>query len=251
MSTTIPRRTPGDVVPMSFAQELIWLLDRATPGLTAYNVPRALRLRGALDPDALRSAVDAVVERHEILRTTYASDARGAVQVIHPHTPFDLPLADFSAIPVAERDQAARRFFLEQARTHFDITRDLLLRGHLLRFAADDHVLVLVTHHIASDGWSKGVMFRELNDAYTAFAAGTAPSFTPLPIQYADFAVWQRAEVEGGSLAEHLAYWHERLSAPQWLGSAIVLAGVAVLSLQRERPSEKTGETAENEASLS
>ena len=210
----IPRRALGDVAPMSFAQELIWLLDRATPGLTAYNVPRAIRLRGALDVAALRSALDVLVSRHEILRTTYASDAHGAVQVIRAHTPFELPLVDLTAVPANERDRAAEQFFLEQARTHFDIASDVLLRGHLLTFDADDHVLVLVTHHIASDGWSKGVMFRELNDAYTAFARGTTPTLAPLPIQYADFAIWQRAEVAGGSLSDHLEYWHERLSAP-------------------------------------
>ena len=214
VETTIPRRTTGDVAPMSFAQELIWLLDRATPGLTAYNVPRAMRLRGALNVDALRSAIDTLVERHEILRTTYASDARGAVQIIQPHGRFELETRDLSALPEDERVAAAEQFFLEQARTPFDIARDLLLRGHLLHLGHNDHVLVLATHHIASDGWSKGVMFRELSEAYDSFASGGAPDMEPLPIQYADFAIWQRAQVEGGSLAEPLEFWHKRLAPP-------------------------------------
>ncbi len=210
--TTIKRRTSGDVVPMSFAQELLWLLDRATPGLTAYNVPRAMRLRGALDVEALRSALEAVVGRHEILRTTYASDERGAVQVIHANARFALPVVDLRG--EADGMAAAERFFLEQARTPFDITKDPLLRGYLLELGDDDRVLVLVTHHIASDGWSKGVMFRELSQAYAAFASDSVPTMASLPIQYADFAMWQRAQVENGSLAEHLEYWHTRLAPP-------------------------------------
>ncbi len=212
--SVIHPRTTGDVAPMSFAQELLWLLDRATPGLTAYNVPRAMRLRGALDAEALRAALEALVERHEILRTTYASDARGTVQVINPPRRFDLPVADLGRLPEAERMPAAEQFFLEQARTAFDLTKDRLLRAFLLRLDANDHVLVLVTHHIASDGWSKGVMFRELSDAYSALASGAAPNFAPLRVQYADFAIWQREQVEGGSLAEPLEYWHGRLSSP-------------------------------------
>ncbi|MDB4890696.1 MAG: amino acid adenylation domain protein, partial [Gemmatimonadetes bacterium] len=210
--TTIPRRTTGDVVPMSFAQELLWLLDRATPGLTAYNVPRAMRLEGKLDVEALRSAIESVVQRHEILRTTYASDERGAVQVVNANKRFELPIIDLTG----ERDglAAAERFFLDQARTPFDITRDPLLRGYLLQLGVHDRVLVLVTHHIASDGWSKGVMFRELSQAYDAFASDKVPTMTSLPIQYADFALWQRAQVESGSLADHLEYWHRRLAPP-------------------------------------
>jgi amino acid adenylation domain-containing protein len=212
--TTISRRTTGDVVPMSFAQELLWLLDRATPGLTAYNVPRAMRLRGKLDVEALRSAIEAVVERHEILRTTYASDERGAVQIVNANARFELVPVDLSGEPESERMAAAERFFLGQARTPFDITKDPLLRGYQLQLGDEDRVLVLVTHHIASDGWSKGVMFRELSQAYEAFASDKVPTMAPLPIQYADFALWQRAQVDSGSLAEHLEYWHKRLAPP-------------------------------------
>ncbi|MEO8334161.1 MAG: amino acid adenylation domain-containing protein [bacterium] len=209
---TIQKRTTGDVVPMSFAQELLWLLDRATPGLTAYNVPRAMRLRGALDVESLRSAIEAVVQRHEILRTTYASDERGAVQVINTNERFALTPVDLTG--ESDGMAVAERFFLDQARTPFDITKDPLLRGYLLQLGDDDHVLVLVTHHIASDGWSKGVMFRELSQAYRAFASGNVPAMSPLPIQYADFAQWQRAQVETGSLSGHLEYWRTRLAPP-------------------------------------
>lgn len=199
---------------MSFAQELLWLLDRATPGLTAYNVPRAFRLRGPLDASALRLAIEHVVARHEILRTTYSTDGSGPVQVIHEPSPFDLQVIDFTHVAEGDRAIAAERFFLEQARRHFDIANELQLRGHLLRFGAEDHVLVLVTHHIASDGWSKGVMFRELTSAYAAISAGNIPALPALQVQYGDFAQWQRTEVEGGSLSDHLEFWHERLAEP-------------------------------------
>lgn len=211
---TIPRRPAGDSAPMSFAQELVWLLDRATPGLTAYNVPRGIRLRGVVDAEALRAAIEWLIARHEILRTTYASDASGPIQVIREPGRFEITHVDQRNTPPTDRTRAAEQFLLEQARSAFDLAVDAPLRAHLVKFADDDQLLVLVSHHIASDGWSKGVMFRELSSAYDAFAAGQTPSLPPLAIQYADFAHWQRAAVDGGSLAKPLAYWHERLAAP-------------------------------------
>jgi len=207
-------RPAGNRARLSFAQELLWLLDRATPGLTAYNVPRAFRIRGALNISALNAAITYIASRHEILRTTYGSDAAGSVQIIHPAAP--VTVVEISSVGTSEPDRAnvAERFFLAQARTPFDLAHDRPLRAHLLSFAADDHVLVLVTHHIASDGWSKGVMFRELSAAYNELCSGRSPALSPLPVQYADFAEWQRDQVDNGSLAEHLEYWHERLSAP-------------------------------------
>lgn len=210
----IPRRTSGSVAPMSFAQELIWLLDRATPSLTAYNVPRAIRIQGAFDAEALRGAIDDVVARHEILRTTYASDDRGTVQVIRPHEPLVLHLVDLSQMPATERDAEVARVVLREAGTVFDITSDLLVRATLIRVAADDHTLVLLSHHIASDGWSRGVLFREMSAAYDARVGGATPVFAPLPIQYGDFSAWQREAVQGPALEEHLTFWRERLAAP-------------------------------------
>ncbi|AHG93599.1 amino acid adenylation domain protein (plasmid) [Gemmatirosa kalamazoonensis] len=213
----IPRRatTAGDVAPMSFAQELLWLLDRAAPGLTAYNVPRAIRVRGALDAEALRGALDTVVARHELLRTTYRSGPNGQPQqVVHAHRPFALPVVDLTSLPADAREAEAERLVMAEATTCFDLGADLLLRARLIRLAADDHILVLVSHHIVSDGWSKGILFRELSAAYDALSAGRAPALAPLPIQYADFAIWQRAAAEGPELREHLDYWRGRLAQP-------------------------------------
>lgn len=210
----IPRRSPGIVAPMSFAQELLWLLDRATPALTAYNVPRAIRIRGALDAEALRAAIDDVVARHEILRTTYAADERGAVQVVRPHEPIVLHHVDLSHVTDEEREAHVERVVLREAGVAFDIATDLLVRATLVRAAADDQTLILLSHHIASDGWSRGVLFRELSAAYAARVAGGAPTFAPLPIQYGDFAAWQREAMQGPALEEHLAFWRERLAPP-------------------------------------
>jgi len=210
----IPRRQAGAVAPTSFAQELLWLLDRSTPGLTAYNVPRAIEIRGVLDVDALRLALSDVVARHEVLRTTYAAGEHGPIQVIHPARELALPLLDLAALPRASHAAEVDRIVLEEARKPFDLSDDELLRATLVRTAPNAHTLVLVSHHIASDGWSKGVLYRELSAAYDARSAGRAPELAPLPIQYADFAAWQRDAMRGELLESHLAFWRERLAAP-------------------------------------
>lgn len=210
----IPRRTSGASAPMSFAQELVWLLDRANPGLTAYNVPRAIRIVGKLDVDALSAALNDLVERHEILRTVYAAGDAGAVQKVNAHAPSQLQVTDLSELPSSAREAEVLRIALAEARTSFDLAHDLLLRSRLLKSDDRDHTLILVSHHIASDGWSRGVMYRELSAAYSARTEGRAPTFEPLPIQYGDFAAWQREQMRGDVVEEHLAFWRQRLAAP-------------------------------------
>jgi len=214
LDAVIPRRATGASAPMSFAQELLWLLDRAAPGLTAYNVPRAIEIRGALDADALRLALSDVVERHEVLRTTYASGEQGPVQLVQPAREIELPVVDLSAMASASRAAEVERIVLEEARWPFDLAHDALLRARLVRSAPEEHTLILVTHHIASDGWSKGVLYRDLSAAYGARTTGHAPAFAPLPIQYADFAAWQRDAMRGARLESHLAFWRDRLASP-------------------------------------
>ncbi len=210
----IGRRTEGGDAPMSYAQELVWLLDRATPGLTAYNVPRAIRLRGVLDLAALRQALTDVVERHEVLRTTYHAGDPGPVQRVTPAGRVTLAITDLSSVTAADRDAAIDRAVLEAARTPFDLASDALLRPRLLHLANDDHVLLLMSHHIASDGWSKGILYRDLSVAYEDRRAGRAPAWSPLPLSYGDFAAWQRAAMAGEAHEGHLAFWRERLAAP-------------------------------------
>jgi amino acid adenylation domain-containing protein len=195
-------------VPLSFAQQRLWYVDQLDPLHRVNNVARALRFRGPLHIDALRSAVQAIVDRHEPLRTTYPmlKDHRQPMQVIHDGVRLDIPLLEVGpAGPSASELEA-------EAERPFDLATDLPLRGRLLRLDADDHILQLTFHHIASDGWSAGILDRELKATYAAFAAGTCPDLTPLPIQYRDFSEWQHAQIQAGALDAQLAYWREQLA---------------------------------------
>ncbi|HSU16596.1 non-ribosomal peptide synthetase [Longimicrobium sp.] len=207
-----PRTDPP---PLSFAQQQLWLLDRIDPGSAAYNMSFALRLRGALDVPALRDSLDALVRRHETLRTTFGfQDGNpGPVQVIHPPAPVPLPVVELGQASAAAREREAERQAAAEALRPFDLASGPLLRTLLLRLADDDHVLCIGLHHIASDAWSMQVLVREVSTLYAAFARGEAPCLPELPVQYADFAVWQRAWLRDESLEAHLSYWRDRLSA--------------------------------------
>ncbi|HEY9422715.1 MAG TPA: amino acid adenylation domain-containing protein, partial [Thermoanaerobaculia bacterium] len=172
----------GDL-PMSFAQERLWFLDRLEPGSPLYNIPAAMRLAGRLDVEALASALGEVVRRHEALRTIFAEAAGRAVQRVAPWEPFELPV-------VAASPEEVERLLWEEARTPFDLSAGRLIRARLLRQADDEHVLAVTFHHIAADGWSIGVFLRELSALYTALAAGRPSPLPELAVQYADFAVW-------------------------------------------------------------
>jgi amino acid adenylation domain-containing protein len=204
-------------LPLSFAQERLWFIDRLELGSTAYNLSRALRLGGALDERALERALGEIVRRHESLRTVFREVDGLPVQVIAPFGGFALPVQELSALGEAERGEALRRAGEEAARP-FDLATGPLFRASLLRLRADDHVLLLSMHHIVSDGWSMGVLDREFSALYAAFARGAASPLPELAVQYADFAVWQREQLAGEALDRQLAYWRERLAgAPELL----------------------------------
>jgi len=222
----IPRRADGaGPAPLTFGQEVIWLLDRAEPGTVAYNVPRAFRVAGELDLPALRSALDAVVERHEVLRTTFAERDGVPVQVVHPTRAVALEVADLRSEEGSVDPQAVERALLRRARRPFDLTRDLLLRPTLLQVGPGDQILLLESHHIATDGWSKGVMLRDLSSAYAAARAGKNPALAPLPIRFQDFAAWQRTRTEETGADSDMAYWTEALAG-----------GTTGLELPTDRP---------------
>ncbi len=210
-AATIVARPRPAAIPLSFAQELVWLLDRASPGLTAYNSGLARRIRGPLDVDAFQRALDAVAARHEVLRTTYASPHDHAVQVIHPAGRVPLAMVDLTSTPAADREAEARRRAIAAIRTPFDLAAEAQFRATLIRIDRDDHVLAIGLHHISSDGWSRGVLFRELGHAYEAIHAGLTPAFAPLPLQYADFAIWQREHLAGARLDTLLDYWRSAI----------------------------------------
>jgi amino acid adenylation domain-containing protein len=211
-------------LPLSFAQERLWFLDRLAPGLAAYHIPLAVALRGTLVPEALERALEGVVRRHEALRTHFEERDRRVVQVIEPPGPWSLPRVDLSAVPGEARTAEARRLASEVASRPFDLVAGPVLRSTLLRLGPAEHVLLLCVHHIATDGWSMGVMIEEICGLYRAGVAGAAPGLPGLPIQYADFAVWQREWLRGEVLERQLGYWREKL------------AGAPVLELPADHP---------------
>ncbi|HEX7241395.1 MAG TPA: condensation domain-containing protein, partial [Longimicrobiaceae bacterium] len=206
----IERVSRAEPLPLSFAQQRLWLVDRLEPGSAAYNMPFALRLRGSLDAAALRASLDALVRRHETLRTTFEERDAGPVQVIHPPAPVPLPAVDLRGLPEPERE--AEALAGEEALRPFDMARGPLVRSTLLRLGEADHVLCFTLHHVVSDGWSMDVLVREVSALYGAFRRGGEPRLPELPVQYADFAVWQRAWMTGAVLEEQTGWWRERLA---------------------------------------
>ena len=195
---TIPRLPHDRPLPLSFAQERIWFLEQLQPGSTAYHLPAALDLRGTLDPEALAATLGEILRRHEALRTVFREERRKPVQVILPPPPAALPVIDLRALPAGEREEEAERLAAGWFRRPFDLRCDLMLRAALLDLEPGLHRLLLLQHHIASDGWSIGVLVREVAALYPLFAG--LPGGTPLPelpIQLADFAVWQRERLRG------------------------------------------------------
>ncbi|HET7232709.1 MAG TPA: non-ribosomal peptide synthase/polyketide synthase [Longimicrobium sp.] len=208
----VPVERDGSPLPLSFAQERLWFIDRLEPGSATYNVPGAWRLAGALDERALERALGEIVRRHETLRTTFGEVDGSPVQVIAPFVAFSLPVEDLSALSEADREAAVRSRAGEEARQPFDLAAGPLFRAALLRLGAEDHVLLLGMHHVVSDGWSMGVLFRELSALYEAYREGRESPLAELPVQYADYAVWQREQLAGEVLDRQLAYWKERLA---------------------------------------
>lgn len=198
--------------PLSFTQEGLWFLNQLAPDNIVYNVWRATRIRGALNIEALRQALETIVSRHDTLRTSFVSVNGSPMQVIAKNVAIDMPIVDLSDEPAASREDEAMRFATEEARRLFDLSQGPLLRITLLKLGEEEHILLIVMHHIVSDDWSKGVMFRELSALYKAFSAGKPSPLAELPIQYADFAVWQRQWLQEKAADEQLSYWKKQLS---------------------------------------
>jgi hypothetical protein len=208
LSPLSPAARAGDL-PLSFAQQRLWLLDQLEPGGSAYNSPFALALEGPLDLAVLAATFAEIVRRHEVLRTRFRVPARGGlpVQVIgEPWAP-PLPVASLEDLPPHAARGEMIRVAKSAAARPFDLENGPLVRLLVLGLGSRRHVLVATLHHIVSDGWSAGLLQREIAALYGAFARGERSPLPPLAVQYADFAVWQRAWFQGEVLAEHLAYW--------------------------------------------
>jgi amino acid adenylation domain-containing protein len=219
------RRAAGEALPLSSAQRRLWLLDQLEPGTAVYNVPGAARLRGPLDLPALHAALSEIVRRHEALRTSFGAGDE-PYQMVEPAAVPPLPLVDLSPLAAPVRAAAASREARAEARRPFDLTRGPVLRLVLLRLGPAEHLLLATFHHIAADGWSLGLFLDELAALYGVAAGTPAPAgaVPELPVQVADFAVWQRRWLDSGALAGQLAYWRERL------------AGLPALELPTDRP---------------
>ena len=202
-----PRAGP---IPLSFAQQRLWLIDQMHPG-PAYNVPLAARLRGPLDVEAMARALDELVLRHETLRTVFRQVQGEPAQVVLPPAPVALAVEDLSTLAPEARAAEAERRVAAEARVPFDLAAGPILRARLYRLGAGDHVFQLTLHHIAADTWSVDLLFRELSQLYDAFARGEPSPLAPLAVQYADYAVWHRARLADGRVERQLAWWVERL----------------------------------------
>ncbi|HEV2735528.1 MAG TPA: condensation domain-containing protein, partial [Longimicrobiaceae bacterium] len=205
----VPRDRP---LPASFAQQRLWFIQQMEPASSAYNMRYALRLRGPLDVGAMARALDALRARHESLRTVFAFADGVPVQVVEPALPRPLPVEDLAGLPEELCHAVAAERVRAEGATPFDLARGPLLRARLLRLAQDDWGLLLTLHHIVTDGWSTGILIGELSALYTALARGEGVKLPPLPIQYPDFAAWQRGWLAGATLERQLEYWRERLA---------------------------------------
>jgi amino acid adenylation domain-containing protein len=219
----IPRQPRRDSLPVSFAQRRLWLLDQMGAG-AAYNVSGAVRLSGRLNVEALARSLEEIARRHESLRTTFATVDDQPVQHVSPDTDLTLRVVDLRDREEDEREAEARRLARAEAQEPFDLARGPLARALLVALDDEEHALVLTLHHMVADGWSIGVFTRELGGLYRSHAAGESPALPDPPLQYADFAAWQRDWLSGDALGSHVGYWRRQLD------------GVAPLSLPLDRP---------------
>ena len=201
-----------DEAKLSFAQQRLWFLDQLEPNSAVYNISRAIRLNGPLKIAVLEKSLSALVQRHEILRTVFPSADGHPVQKILPAVPIRLSALDLSGLPESEHQEKERALAAKEASRPFDLTRGPLLRASLVKLGETTHLLLLTLHHIVTDGWSMGVLFRELTALYEGIAAGNREPLPPLPVQYADYAAWQEQWLEADMLKKQLAYWKEKLA---------------------------------------
>jgi len=213
----IPRAPGVNRFPVSFSQLREWILDRLEPGNPAYNIPNNLRLGGPLEVPVLAAALRRLIQRHEVFRTAFVAgldeeENEEPLQAVLPEVSLEVPVIDLSALPEALREAELPRQVRHHAGTGFDLTAPPLLRVRVIRLAAADHALLMTVHHIISDGWSMGILNQELAALYEAVEAGTESALPPLPVQYADYAVWQRRRLDAEALERQVGYWRRQLT---------------------------------------
>jgi amino acid adenylation domain-containing protein len=221
----ISRRSSHQSLPLSFAQQRLWFLDQLEPDRSLYHISKAVHMSGVPNVEALQRALNSIVSRHEALRTNIIADDDQPVQVIRAPQTVALSVIDLRGWDGAARVAELQRWLVEESRRPFNLACDLMLRTVLLRLADEEHILLLVMHHIASDGWSMGILTWELSLLYNAGATGRAAALPELPVQYADYALWQRQRLQGEVLESQLGYWKRQLAGAP-----------AVLELPTDRP---------------
>jgi len=212
------------IFPASFAQQRLWFLNQLAPENPFYNVAAAIRLNGELDTTALEQTFNEIVRRHEVLRTTFEMVSGQLNQVVVEEATLTLNRVDLRYLPAQEKDTEVRRQAIALSQSPFDLAADLLLRVTVFQLESTEHILLLSLHHIIADGWSMSVLIQEISTLYTAFSAGKSSPLPDLPIQYADFAYWQREYLQGEVLESQLSYWKSQL------------ADIPILNLPTDRP---------------
>ncbi|HEX8921087.1 MAG TPA: condensation domain-containing protein, partial [Pyrinomonadaceae bacterium] len=238
---TIPRRENRAAASLSFSQQRLWFMHQLEPSSPAYNLPRVFRLHGSLDIAVLERSLSEVIRRHEALRTTFELVEAEPVQVVNPAQPVTIASVDLRALTKVEREEHVRRLALDESRRPFDLAGGPLLRFTLLLMDKEEHVLLFTMHHIVSDEWSTGIFVKEVGALYEAFKLGRSSPLPELPIQYADYAQWQRDWLQGQRLEQHLDYWKRQLA-----GELPLLA----LSTDRPRPPVQTSNGASKSLAL-
>src|SRR5436190_4107900 len=227
----IDRALISRVFPVSFAQQRLWFLEQLEPNTAVYNLAYAFRLRGSINLQAVRLSLQSILDRHEPLRSILGIVGADPVQVILGSCPLDVPLVDLSGLPPIDRKAETQKLAEAEARRPFNLARDLMLRAKVLRLDDEEHLLLITMHHIVSDFWSVGVLFREFATAYEKYLKGMDGSLPVPAVQYADFAVWQRDYLQGEILENQLIYWKRQLAgAPPLLS----------LPIDHHRPQQQT-----------
>ncbi|MEH2059372.1 MAG: amino acid adenylation domain-containing protein [Nostoc sp.] len=242
----LPRAENAEI-PLSYAQQRLWFLDQFEPNSASYNIPFGLRLVGSVNVDALQQSLIEIIHRHEALRTNFITVDGQAAQIIHncreqENIPWTLSVVDLQHLPLTEQEIAAQKLVKQQAFEPFDLASEALIRATLIVLSQTEQWLLICMHHIVSDGWSRGVFVQELQALYNAYSQGELSPLLPLPIQYADFAIWQRQWLKGEVLQNQLSYWEQQLAnAPTFL----------LLPTDRPRPAVQTFNGAYQEFALS
>jgi len=209
---SIPRRPEGKPAPLSFAQQRLWFIDQIEPGSPAYHVATALRLRGHLDHHSLKLALQHVIDRHEILRSRFPTIDGAPAQMVEAENEIDLPILDLIDVSELDREEEARRKLKEASQRPFNLGKGPLIRAEVVVLKAQEHLLLIVMHHIVCDGWSLAVLFRELELAYSALSKSREPHLPELPLQYGDYAWWQQQTIAGQRLEDLLQWWRTKLA---------------------------------------